>query len=405
MTGWTTATLDDIATIVRGISFKPEDVVSVGTPGSVACMRTKNVQGELDCSDVWAVGADFVRRKEQFLETGDVLISSANSWNLVGKCAWVPHLPWRATFGGFVSVLRPQRGKVHPRYLFHWFASDRTQATVRSFGQQTTNISNLNIERCLRLSLPLPPLADQERIAEVLDRADALRAKRRLALTQLDTLTQAIFLALFGEFAGKGWPLVTISDVAHPSPGSIRTGPFGSQLLHSEFVDEGIVVLGIDNVVSNEFRPGERRFITEAKYLTLKRYTVRPGDVLITIMGTCGRCAVVPDHVPLAINTKHLCCITVDTAKCLPGYLHSYFLRHPLARRYLERTVKGAIMAGLNMAIIKEMPIPIPPIDIQREFGHRAAGVEKLRASQRSSLANLDALFASLQHRAFRGGF
>jgi type I restriction enzyme S subunit len=120
-------------------------------------MRTKNVQSDLDLSDVWGIPESFVKRDDQYLQTGDVLVSSANSWNLVGKCCWVPDLPWRATFGGFISVLRGDREKINPRYLYHWFSSPRIQTTVRSFGQQTTNISNLNVERCLRLALPLPP--------------------------------------------------------------------------------------------------------------------------------------------------------------------------------------------------------------------------------------------------------
>jgi type I restriction enzyme, S subunit len=251
--------------------------------------------------------------------------------------------------------------------------------------------------------IPLPPLVEQRRIAKVLDRAEALRAKRRAALAQLDSLTQSLFLDLFGDPTAKGWAMTDIVGVAKDADGSIRTGPFGSQLLHGEFTQQGIAVLGIDNAVANEFRWGERRFISEAKYRQLQRYTVRPGDVLITIMGTCGRCAVVPDDIPSAINTKHLCCITLDPAKCLPVFLHAYFLQHPIARKYLNQTAKGAIMSGLNMGLIKRMPVPLPPIPLQRQFARQVTAVEALKTAQRASLAELDALFATLQHRAFRG--
>jgi type I restriction enzyme, S subunit len=395
--------LGEVANFVRGINFKPDDVVKVGSPGTVACMRTRNVQDELDLSDVWAVADEFVRRDEQYLREGDVLISSANSWNLVGKCSWIPALPWRSSFGGFVSVVRPSSTSLDSRFLYRWFSSDPVQATLRSFGQKTTNISNLNIERCRRLTIPLPPLREQRRIAAILDQAETLRSQRRAALAQIDILAQSIFLDMFGAAPAQGWPVATIADIADPRDGSVRTGPFGSQLLHSEFVSEGVAVLGIDNAVSNIFRWGERRFITAAKYRELQRYTVKSGDVLITIMGTCGRCAVVPDDVPVAINTKHLCCITVDAKRCVPAFLHAYFLQHPMARKYLEQTAKGAIMSGLNMGIIKAMPIPVPPLCIQQAFATRIQAIESLKATHRAALAELDALFASLQQRAFSG--
>lgn len=81
--------LGEVASFIRGITFKPEDVVPVGSSGSVACMRTKNVQSDLDLSDVWGIPEGLVKRSDQYLTAGDLLVSSANSWNLVGKCSWV----------------------------------------------------------------------------------------------------------------------------------------------------------------------------------------------------------------------------------------------------------------------------------------------------------------------------
>ena len=398
-----TVQLGEHAALIRGITFKPADKCAPEDDDAVVCMRTKNIQATLDQADLIAVPSTLVKSPEKMLSEGDVLVSSANSWNLVGKCCQVRDLQFPSTAGGFISILRPTTADLDAEYLYRWFSSGEVQATLRSFGNQTTNISNLNHKRTLKLQIPLPPLDEQKRIAGILDAADALRAKRREAIAQLDTLLQATFLDMFGDPARSGWTMVTVEAVASSQSGAIRTGPFGSQLLHSEFVDEGIRVLGIDNAVANEFREGEPRFITAQKYEQLRRYTVRPRDVLITIMGTCGRCAVVPHGICTAISTKHLCCITLDRGRCLPEFMHAYFLKHPIARRYLERSAKGAIMSGLNMRIIKALPIPAAPLDLQHRFAAIVHSVEQQKASQRAHQAELDTLFASLQSRAFRG--
>lgn len=288
-------------------------------------------------------------------------------------------------------------------------STDLRWLSFRLLGLGLTNLNRaaavpgLNREDAYRQRLLLPPLPEQRRIAAILDQAEALRTKRRAALAKLDTLGQSIFIEMFGDPVAMGWPIATIADVAHPEVGSIRTGPFGSQLLHSEFTDHGICVLGIDNAVSNEFRWGERRYISKVKYEELIRYTVKPGDVLITIMGTCGRCAVVPEGIPTSINTKHLCCITLDQTKCLPDFLHAYFLNHPLARRHLEQTAKGAIMDGLNMGLIKSMPIPVVPLALQKEFRAKSNALRAVKTGHEGSHASLNKLFSSIQHQAFRG--
>jgi type I restriction enzyme, S subunit len=186
---------------------------------------------------------------------------------------------------------------------------------------------NLSNSALKNLPIPLPPLDEQKRIVAILDEAfeglDRAAANAKKNLANARELLEIGTQKLFRQCDEAGYSLAKVQDLAEQRKGAIRTGPFGSQLLHSEFVDTGIAVLGIDNVVDNKFGWRRLRFVTPEKYKQLVRYTVNPGDVLISIMGTCGRCAVVPDDIPLAINTKHLCCITVDRKKCKSEYLRA----------------------------------------------------------------------------------
>jgi type I restriction enzyme S subunit len=325
----------------------------------------------------------------------DVIIA----WD--GANAGTSNFGLSGVIGSTLAILRPKSLEAFAPYLGHFVKTKEAYLRSRCKGATVPHIDSRVLED---LDIPLPPLPEQRRLAEILDKADALRAKRFEALAQLDTLTQSIFLDMFGDSRACYWPMSTVAGVVAQIDGAIRTGPFGSQLLHSEFTDEGIAVLGIDNVVENDFRWAQRRFISEAKYRQLIRYTVKPGDVLITIMGTCGRCAIVPQCIPTAINTKHLCCITLDHTKCLPVFLHAYFLRHPIARRYLAQKAKGAIMEGLNMGIIKEMPIPLAPLILQETFANKLRALSELKKQAGRSETDCHAMFSSLQHRAFREG-
>lgn len=264
----------------------------------------------------------------------------------------------------------------------------------------TARRRSLPSEVFLALDVPLLALDEQRRIAAILDRADGLRNKSLGVLQHHRDLPPAIFRDTFGRWNG---PCATIAEVAQPDKGAIRTGPFGSQLLHSEFVDRGIAVLGLDNVVGNEFTWGERRYITVEKYDALRRYTVRPGDVLMSIMGTCGRCVVVPSDIGTAINTKHICAITVDARKALPDFVRAAFLWHPMSRQFLARMTKGSVMDGLNMGIIKATPIPLPDLGAQQAFVDRMKAIDECTCMTAELQTQSDELFASIQARAFRG--
>lgn len=368
----------------------------------VRVIRNGDIQDNGVCWDALPLrSVSEVEADRAAVREGDILMTISGNCGYTAHVSEAPREPTIAS--NFVRILRFKPDTVVSRYVFHLINSGEFRSRLSPYIRGTT-LKNLSLSTAAEhINIPLPDVTAQQRIAVILDKADRLRAKRRAALAQLDVLAQSIFLDMFGDPAARGWRMARIADVSADTDGAIRTGPFGSQLLHSEFTDDGIAVLGIDNAVDNEFRWCQRRFISEEKYRQLSRYTVHPEDVLITIMGTCGRCAIVPDDIPAAINTKHLCCITLDRTKCLPVFLHAYFLLHPIARSYLERKAKGAIMAGLNMGIIKDLPIPLAPIDLQEEFAKRTEAMGSVKMGQTAAQAGLDSLFASLQHRAFRG--
>lgn len=397
---WPTKNVSDVALVFNGKTPSKEEQREAGHP----VLKIKDVDeiGHFRGAYSGFVDSSLAEkhRRKQILGGETLVLNAAhNASHVASKTFFATDDVVGSIATGEWLIIRWDKRRVDDRYGNNWINVGGTRFKLR----QLVNGIHLYPKDVGRLKIPLPPLAEQKRIAGILDAAEALRAKRRESLALLDGLLQSTFLDMFGDPEGKGWAMTTVDDMASSGKGSIRTGPFGSQLLHSEFVDEGIRVLGIDNASANEFREGEPRFITPEKYQRLRRYTVKPGDVLITIMGTCGRCAVVPDNVGTAINTKHLCCITLDPGKCIPEFLHAYFLGHPTARKHLERNAKGAIMSGLNMAIIKALPVPKPPLDLQRRFAGIVESVERQKARLRGHLAELDALFAALQQRAFNG--
>ncbi len=352
-------------------------------------------------------GKDAPSRARKLVRTNDVIFATIRP--TLQRIAVVPEdLDHQVCSTGYF-VLRPEP-EIDHRFLFHFLFTDSFMEQMECL-QKGASYPAVTDGDVKAQEIPVPPLSEQQRIVGILDEAFAgiavAKANAEKNLKNTSVLFQSGYNTIFNDTVNGDCRRTTVSDVAHSAKGSMRTGPFGSQLLHSEFVDEGVAVLGIDNAVNNEFRWDKRRYITGEKYKELSRYRVKPGDVLITIMGTCGRCAIVPDDIPLAINTKHLCCITLDTTKCLPEFLHGYFLYHPLAQNFLASRAKGSIMEGLNMGIIAELPLLLPFLEQQQKIAESVDSLREdtnhLKSIYKSKLEQLDALKKSLLHHAFTG--
>ncbi|WP_245192607.1 restriction endonuclease subunit S [Arthrobacter pigmenti] len=392
--------LGEVARFIRGITFKPTDL-EPPSEGNIDCFRTRNVQLRLDESDVWSIPSSFLKRQEQLLREADILISSANSWNLVGRCCWIPALSRPTTFGGFVTALRGDPKVVEARYLFHWFSSVPIQEKLRSFGNQTTNISNLDLKRAGNLPTPLPPLDEQRRIAAILDKADELRSKRREALDHLDALTQSIFNEMFGDpTQNSRFPQIRLENLLE----GVDSGQ--SPVCEDRpAADEEWSVLKLGAVTKMIYDPAQNKALLSTPD---PRHEVRAGDVLFSRKNTrehVAAVAFVRKTPPRRLLPDLIFRLKIRTpAQITPEYLQAV-LAHPRKRKQVQGLAGGSAgsMPNISKSKLLTVSIPVPLRQSQMEFTNRVAAVERLKDHHRTQLAHLDTLFASLQHRAFKG--
>jgi type I restriction enzyme, S subunit len=292
-----------------------------------------------------------------------------------------------------VCIIRPD-GEHDARWLMHCLNAPLCRNQIATFATGTTR-SRISRGNLAKIKIPLPPLKEQQRIAGILDKAEALRAKRRAALAKIDVLPQAIFLELFGRMDKVN--SAALSDVAN-----LKRGPFGGTLKKEIFVESGYKVYEQKNAIRSDFTIGQY-FITEAKYREMEDFAIKPNDLIVSCSGTLGKVAIVPQTAPPGVINQALLRVRPDRAR-----ITSLFLKHALEQRTVQARLAGfSHGTGLQnfppMSEVRALAIPAPSISSQHEFARRVEAVEKLKGTQRASLAKLDALFASLQHRAFRG--
>lgn len=394
--------LGDVAEFVRGITFKPDDLIDSDDQSAVPCMRTKNVQAELDVRDLIAVPDRLIRKDEQYLRTGDVLISSANSWNLVGKCCWIPSLSRRTTFGGFVTVLRGNSEFADQRFLYWWFSSQRIQRVLRSFGQKTTSISNLNIGRCLNLDVPGYSVIEQRRIASILDKAESIRAKRQEAIAQLDKLAQSVFVQMFGDLSSNsmGWKGgLFLGDVA-----DIASGITKGRRLSGKPTRE-VPYLAVSNVQDMRLNLDVVKTI-EATEDEIARYALQPGDLLLTEGGDpdkLGRGTLWHGELPGCIHQNHIFRVRVTSDQVTPCFLN-WLIGSVYGKRYFLKSAKQTTgIASINMTQLRNFPLLLPPIEIQRKFEKALGCIRLQRARFLRAYQQTEDTFSSIQHRVFQG--
>lgn len=330
----------------------------------------------------------------------DVLLAKITPCMENGKCAIARGLRDRIGFGSTeFHVLRASK-HVLPEWLFYFWRLPETRWNAERSMTGTAGQKRVPSSYLERIKIPLPDLPEQNRIAGALERADRLRRTRRNAIELSDTFLPAVFLELFGDPIKNenGWNVVPLEDACAKDNG-IKAGPFGSSLKKDSYSSSGIRVYGQEQVIAGDFSIGDY-YISESMFEEFSTYEVKPGDVLISLVGTFGRVVVVPDGIERGIINPRLLKISPK-----PSVLDSTFLakliEHPMTQHALMRMSHGGTMGILNAGLLRRLRIILPPLKEQQHFAALVARHERLRACEREALRQADHLFQSLLHRAF----
>ena len=345
--------------------------------------------------------SDAPSRARQLVETDDVLVATVRP-NLNGV-ALVNGAHHGMTASTGYCVIRPDKDKLDSRFLFHWV---KTGVFVQRMVDVATgaNYPAVSDAKVKASKIPLPPLDDQKRIAAILDAADALRAKRREALAQLDALLQSTFLDMFGDpvVNPMEWEERHLPDLVSKRKHALKRGPFGGALKKEIFVPEGFKVYEQKNVIYDDFDIGSY-FIKKSDYERLVPFKVSSNNLLISCSGTIGSIAAVPVDAAPGVMNQALLKIDLDESIMLNSFFLSLWRSQSFEHQVLGMTHGTGMKNMKSMNELKGINFIVPPIDLQHRFAAIDQSVEKQRARQRAHLGELDTLFASLQSRAFRG--
>lgn len=286
-----------------------------------------------------------------------------------------------------VKVLRPKI-EADLKYLFYYLK----QLHLPSAGYDR------HFKYLKRNEVVLLPLHEQRRIAAILDKADALCDKRREALAQLNRLAQSIFVEMFGDPTSnsKGWKTASFEDLCTRVTVGIVVQPA------SYYQPTGVPAIRSLNVRPGKIVLDDLVYVSEQDNDTrLKKTKLKTGDLVLVRTGQPGTAAVVPSDLN-GINAIDVLIATPNAEKCNANFLCEFF-NSSGGRDLVLSTQRGQVQKHLNVGSLNAAILPVPPLTLQNEFCNRVSRVREIAKVHQKASQELDALFFSLQRRAFAG--
>lgn len=317
------------------------------------------------------------------LERGDTLILNAahNADYVASKMFYAKSSLGGPLVTGEWTIVRPNPAKADSAYVRHFIES----STAKKQLKEMVNGIHLYPKDVARLAIPLPSLPEQRRIATILDKADALRAKRREAIVKLNQLLQSVFLDMFGDPVSnpKGWDQNYLTDSLELTN--------GRAFKSSEWTTSGFPIIRIQNVK----RPQEPFNYFQGSFE--EKHLVKRGDILLCWAGQLVSIGVHRWDREEGLLNQHIFKVTpkfdsdLDFVACMLGFIIEK----------AKSNFRGIEMKHLTKADLARASIVIPPIALQRKFANISRKIADASSHHKKSNSDIERLFSALQQQAF----
>jgi type I restriction enzyme S subunit len=356
------------------------------------------IAGDLSVGDYYIDKEKFESLRSCEVKAGDVLVSLVGTF---GKVLVVPDVFEPGIINPRLVRLSFDPNLIDPYFFSRFFQSPlaQTQMELQSHGG-TMDI--LNAKNISELFVPLPPLEEQRRIAAILDKADAVRRKRKEAIALTEELLRSAFLEMFGDPVEnpKGWEIITLGNLLL----GIESG-WSPECDSREAQAEEWGILKLGSVTWGHFNASENKALLPST-TPRPELEVKPGDLLFSRKNTY-------EHVGASVFVH-----TTRAKLMLPDLIFRFRLTDVVDPVYvwqslsqktmrikLSRLASGSAgsMPNISKARLRTLPLPIPPLEIQSKYREIVNQFWKKQGHQKASLLSTDDLFSSLLQRAFRG--
>ena len=374
-----------------GSSLKTSDYVSDGIP----VLQGKNITGDkFSFFDVRFITPEksqkLIRSKTV---VGDILIIKIGS---IGYAAEIDNLngyPYAIIPANLAKITLDEK-KSDKRYILQWLKTDAVKKYFQNIASKTAQPA-LSLTKIKGLPVFLPPLAEQQHIAAILDVAEIIVQKCEQSIAKLDELARNIFEGKFNtKKKEKNWTEENLGDVCH-----FVRGPFGGALKKEIFTREGFAVYEQQHAIYNQFNK-IRYFINQRKFEELKRFELKHGDLIMSCSGTMGKVAIVPHALKKGIINQALLKLTPN--KNLDKIYLKFYMESNFFQQSLKNETHGAAIKNVaSVAILKKIKILIPPLVEQQKFSNFLKNKELIKTQQIQLLNKSRNLILSLQHQSF----